>query len=76
MLWVFILATAAILELERSVPLDRDPHLKRKTDVTNLLSDPIKIKQLGWEAKKTIKDIIEDLIHYSLETEHRKNVLW
>jgi GDP-D-mannose dehydratase len=38
-----------MLELERSVPLDRDPHLKRKIDVTNLLADPIKIKQLGWE---------------------------
>jgi GDP-D-mannose dehydratase len=45
----FILATVAMLELERSVPLDRDPHLKRKIDVTNLLADPIKIKQLGWE---------------------------
>jgi hypothetical protein len=45
----FILATVAMLELERSVPLDRDPHLKRKIDVTNLLADPIKIKQLSWE---------------------------
>jgi hypothetical protein len=42
----FILATAAMLELERSIPLDRDPHLKRKTNVTNQLADPTKIKQL------------------------------
>jgi len=32
-------------------------------------------KQLGLEPKKTIKDIIEDLIHYHLVPEHRKNVL-
>jgi nucleoside-diphosphate-sugar epimerase len=71
----FILATAAMLELERSVPPDRDPHLKRKTDVTNLLADPTKIKQLGWEPKKTIQDIIEDLIHYYLVPEHRKKCI-
>ena len=51
------------------------PHLVRKTDVTNLMADPTKIKQLGWEPKKDIRDIIEDLIHYYLVPEHRKNIL-
>ena len=49
--------------------------LKRKTDVTNLMADPTKIKQLGWQPKKDIHDIIQDLIHYYLVPEHRKNIL-
>ena len=49
--------------------------LRRKTDVTNLLADPTKIKQLGWQPKKDIHDIIEDLIHYYLVPEHRRNIL-
>jgi GDP-D-mannose dehydratase len=44
-----------MLKLEQSVPFDRDPNLKRKTDVTNLLADPTKIKQLGWEPTKLLK---------------------
>ena len=52
-----------------------DNSLKRKTDVTNLLADPTKIKQLGWSPCKTIDDIIQDLIHYYLVPEHRNNVL-
>jgi len=49
--------------------------LMRKTDVTNLMADPTKIKRLGWEPKKDIHDIIQDLIHYYLVPEHRKNIL-
>jgi len=48
----FMLATAAMLKLEQSIAFDRDPNLKRKTDVTNLLADPTKIKQFGREPKK------------------------
>lgn len=54
----------------------RDEKLKRKTDVTNLMADPTKIKQLGWEPRKNIHDIIQDLIHYYLVPEHRKNILF
>lgn len=52
-----------------------DENLKRKTDVTNLLADPTKIKQLGWNPKKNIHDIIQDLINYYLVPEHRFNIL-
>jgi GDPmannose 4,6-dehydratase len=49
--------------------------LKRKTDVTNLMADASKIKQLGWEPKKFVRDIVEDLIHYYLVPQHRTNIL-
>ena len=49
--------------------------LKRKTDVTNLMADPTKIKQLGWSPQKQILDVIEDLTHYYLVPQHRKNIL-
>lgn len=51
------------------------PDLKRKTDVTNLVADASKIRKLGWEPKKTIKDIIRDLHHFYLVKEHRVNIL-
>ena len=53
----------------------RDHSLYRKTDVTNLLADPTKIKALGWSPKKDIRDIITDMIHYYLVKEHRVNIL-
>lgn len=52
-----------------------DSSLMRKTDVTNLMADPTKIKALGWSPKKDIHDIIEDLINYYLVPEHRRNIL-
>lgn len=73
----FIKLTGNHLELQefKHYGIDSDPSLKRKTDVTNLLADPTKIKQLGWSPKKDIHDIIEDLIHYYLVPEHRSNIL-
>lgn len=58
-----------------SIGVRADESLLRKTDVTNLMADPTKIKQLGWNPKKDIHDIIQDLIHYYLVPEHRKNIL-
>ena len=52
-----------------------DEKLMRKTDVINLLADPSKIKQLGWNPKKNIHDIIQDLINYYIVPEHRRNIL-
>lgn len=52
-----------------------DEKLMRKTDVTNLLADPTKIKALGWNPRKNIHDIIQDLINYYLVPEHRRNIL-
>jgi hypothetical protein len=44
-----------MVELELSVPLDRDPHLKRKTDVTNLLADSTKINNWAGNQRKLFK---------------------
>lgn len=51
------------------------PDLERKTDVTNLVADASKIRQLGWQPKKDIRDIIKDLHHFYLVKEHRTNIL-
>lgn len=70
----FILTAADQLDISVG-EIHQDESLKRKTDVTNLMADPAKIKQLGWEPRKNIHDIIKDLIHYYLVPEHRKNIL-
>lgn len=73
----FIELTARQLELDpyKYDYVKIDESLLRKTDVTNLLADASKIKQLGWNPKKNIDDIITDLIHFYLVPEHRTNIL-
>lgn len=51
----FVLATDVMLKLEQSVPFDRDPNLKRKTDVTNLLAEPTKINNWAGNQRKLLK---------------------
>lgn len=71
----FIEMVSDKLEIDSLGRVYTDEKLKRKTDVTNLLADPTKIKQLGWKPKKDIHDIIQDLINYYLVPEHRRNIL-
>ena len=60
----FITMTVDQLGLERNITTFEDQHLLRKTDVTNLLADPTKIKALGWQPRMELREGIRQTHHW------------
>ncbi|MFL6522372.1 MAG: GDP-mannose 4,6-dehydratase, partial [Nitrososphaera sp.] len=56
---------------KRSFKIEFDESRFRPSDVPILLSDTTKIKELGFESKRSLHDIIQDQINYYLNYENR-----
>ena len=53
------------------VPIVFDPNKYRKADVPILLSDPTKVKRIGFKVTHTLEDIIGDQLNYFMSKENR-----
>lgn len=59
----FISRTAFLLSIE-NFRVFQDPNLVRKVDVPRLQSNPKKMMSLGWTCKRTLDDIITEMISF------------
>jgi GDPmannose 4,6-dehydratase len=55
-----------------NIRVEFDPRRFRPAEVPILMSDTKKIQQLGFKAKKTLKDIIRDQVNYYLNPQNRR----
>lgn len=69
----FISRTAFLLSIE-NFRVFQDPNLVRKVDVPRLQSNPKKMMSLGWTSKRTLDDIITEMIsfYYGMSRKQRE----
>ena len=72
----FVEATFRVVDLDIDEHVRVDPAYFRPSEVDSLLGDPSKAKrELGWEAKVDLQQLVEMMVEADLEISHREKTL-
>lgn len=59
---------------EKTIPIEFDEKRFRPSDVPILYADITKIKQLGYEVRYQIRDIVQDQMNFYMDLENRCSI--